>query len=67
MGTTELSKIAERIRRRRDAELRDRERQRVLILDRLDAGATWDQVMLEADVSRPVIARAVRARKRSAA
>lgn len=59
---TELQKIAERIRRRDEANARDRERQKALIAARiLDEGRTWDEVEREADVSRPTINRTIRA------
>lgn len=53
--TTELEKIAERIRARNDLQAADRKRQRELIRERVAGGATWDTVQAEAAVSRPTI------------
>lgn len=57
--TTELAKIAERIRARATLDAADRKRQRALIRERIAAGATWDDVQREARVSRPTIAAAL--------
>ena len=53
--TTELQKIAQRIRDRESAQQVDRSRQRELIRERISTGSTWDAVQAEASVSRPTI------------
>lgn len=57
---TELEKIAERIGARKEANDRDRARQRALIRERIAAGSTWDQVQAEAKISRPTILTALK-------
>lgn len=52
---TELEQINKRIRRRAEDERRDRERQRILVRERIASGHSWSQVIAEAGVSRTTL------------
>jgi len=56
---SELEQIARRIRVRDEQQASDRARQRALIRERKAEGRTYDEIELEARVSRPTIRNAL--------
>lgn len=52
MATSELQQIRHRINQRKVLDQRDRERQKVLVRQRIAEGRTWSEVQEEAGISR---------------